>query len=161
MRKPTHVEIDTIWVDASLRETYSYGAEVTEHPVEQGADVADHIRPRSRVLSIEAVVTNTPIEVPGSHADGTAADASPLELQGEPTRTGGPYSYKIEGEPSVGAVGLIPSASSAQRAPPSSATVLRARSRPRRCASLRSLTASRRCTALCRTSSRAARSCAS
>lgn len=92
-QKPRHVTIDRIWIDVSVREVHGLSSDVTEHPVEQGSDVADHIRPGQRVLSLEGIVTNTPIEVPKSHLDG--ARSSPLPIP-------------IEGEKTVGNVGLIP-----------------------------------------------------
>ena len=90
---PVHVEIDKVWVDFTLREVHARGADVTEHPVERGADIADHIRPRLPELQLEGIVTNTPIEVPASHLDTSREDPSPI---------------LIEGEPSVGVAGLIP-----------------------------------------------------
>lgn len=83
-REPIHVTIDEIWLDCSVRETHTLSADVTEHPVETGADVADHIRPRARTVSIEGLISNTPIEVPQSHMDGASEDRSPIEIEGEP-----------------------------------------------------------------------------
>lgn len=36
-------------------------AEVAEHPVEKGSNIADHVRPLPRMLTIEWYITNTPI----------------------------------------------------------------------------------------------------
>ena len=90
-----HVEIGDIWIDVSVREGHALTAEVTEHPVETGADVADHIRPMPATIDIEGAVTNHPIELPKSHAGTTRVNPSPIE---------------IEGEPSLGAIGLVPGA---------------------------------------------------
>lgn len=59
---------DPIVVDASIRETHSVTGEVSEHPVESGVDIVDHYRVLPRQVSIEAVVTNTPLSTgfPGS-----------------------------------------------------------------------------------------------
>lgn len=40
---------------------HTYDSEVTEHPVERGADIADHIRERPITLTINGLVSNTPI----------------------------------------------------------------------------------------------------
>lgn len=93
MRPPVHVMIGDVWVDVTIREGHGISAEVTEHPVELGSDVTDHIRPTPRSVQIEGVVSNTPIELPGSHTDGARIDPLPLQ---------------IEGEPSVGAIGIVP-----------------------------------------------------
>jgi hypothetical protein len=107
---PVHVEIGDVWVDVSIRETHGVGAEVTDHPVERGANIADHIRPTARTFSIEGLITNHPIEVPKSHMGGARQDTSPLEIQSansQPARVP-PQSITIQGEPSIGAFGLIP-----------------------------------------------------
>ncbi len=59
-----------IWLDAVVDEVHSSEVDVTEHPVEEGSDISDHARPRADVIRIEGVVTNQPIELPQSHADG-------------------------------------------------------------------------------------------
>lgn len=84
-RVPEHAWIDEIWLDVSVRESHGLSAEVTEHPVESGADVADHIRPKQRTVTIEGIISNTPIEVPQSHMDGAAEDPSPITIEGEPS----------------------------------------------------------------------------
>lgn len=107
---PVHVEIGDVWVDVSLRETHGVGAEVTDHPVERGANIVDHIRPLPRTFSIEGLVTNHPIEVPKSHMGGARQDTGPLQLtaaRGLPDRVQ-PHQVTIQGEPTVGAFGLIP-----------------------------------------------------
>lgn len=50
-------------LDVILSETPSGEAVVTDHPVEDGADVSDNIRPRPLSLAIEAVVTNSPLGI--------------------------------------------------------------------------------------------------
>lgn len=47
--------------DAVTSETHTVEAEVTEHPIEVGANVSDHSRPKLRVVSTEVVITNTPV----------------------------------------------------------------------------------------------------
>lgn len=62
--------IKEVSADAVTREGNTRVAEVTENPVERGADVADHIRPKTDTLVLEFYVTNTPIKSPTSHAEG-------------------------------------------------------------------------------------------
>lgn len=56
----------SIWVggfemDASLEETHEHEAEITEHPVERGADVTDNIRNKPIRLTLRACVSDSPI----------------------------------------------------------------------------------------------------
>jgi hypothetical protein len=53
--------IDDFELDASLVETHTFDSEVTEHPVETGSDVADHIRVMPDVVVIEGIVSDSPI----------------------------------------------------------------------------------------------------
>lgn len=56
-----------VTLDASVSETHVGEVEVTEHPVEVGAAITDHLRPRPRQLTIEGIVSNTPVgPVPGN-----------------------------------------------------------------------------------------------
>lgn len=48
-------------IDCAEVEEHNVDNEVTEHPVEKGADVADHVRARPIAVTIEGVVTDTPI----------------------------------------------------------------------------------------------------
>ena len=54
-------------------------ATITRHPVEKGADVADHIQLAARKLSFEAVVTNTPLSTPATHTRGAKGEVLGLE----------------------------------------------------------------------------------
>lgn len=51
-------------VDAVLRDSPSFEAQPTENPVEEGADVTDHIIRKNPSWDIEAVVTDTPSSGP-------------------------------------------------------------------------------------------------
>lgn len=53
--------IDGYAFDASLSETHTRSAETTEFPVESGSDFTDHIRQQPIELTIEGIVSNTPI----------------------------------------------------------------------------------------------------
>lgn len=48
-------------LDASLAETHAGDVEVTDHPVEQGANISDHLRPKPRTLSVHGFISNTPV----------------------------------------------------------------------------------------------------
>lgn len=48
-------------IDASVNERHGASAQVTEHQVETGPNIVDHIRPMPRKLTIEGIITNTPI----------------------------------------------------------------------------------------------------
>jgi len=48
-------------LDASVSENHVASAQVTQHQVETGPDVTDHIRPMPQKLTIEGVISNTPI----------------------------------------------------------------------------------------------------
>jgi hypothetical protein len=59
VRKPT--KIDTIVLDASVSETHTLTNTVTYHPVEEGAAVSDHSRPEPDEITLEGLVSNTPL----------------------------------------------------------------------------------------------------
>lgn len=49
------------YLDATVRQNHVASAQVTSKRVEKGANVTDHIRPMPPKLTLEGVVTNTPI----------------------------------------------------------------------------------------------------
>jgi hypothetical protein len=53
--------IGAVQLDASLNETHSGSVDVTQHPVEEGADITDHVRIKPETLSITGIVSNTPL----------------------------------------------------------------------------------------------------
>jgi hypothetical protein len=110
LRRPRHVEIGDIWIDVSVEESHEAEAEVSEHPVEIGANIADHIRPLPRVITIEGIVTNHPLELPQSHAGSATIDGSALSIEVAPDQLPRvePSTIQIEGEPSVGLLGVVP-----------------------------------------------------
>jgi hypothetical protein len=71
---PTHLTINGIWIDVSLRESHGISAELTQHAVEDGADITDHVRAMPTRLTLEGVVSNQPIEQPGSHTTALASE---------------------------------------------------------------------------------------
>ncbi len=65
--------------DASINEGYESATEVTEHAVESGSNVSDNIRPKNETFTVEALITNTPIQTPTfgmSGASGSTQSAS-------------------------------------------------------------------------------------
>jgi hypothetical protein len=69
----------TLELDADLQEAHDLGSDITEHPVEEGADVTDHVRPRLRRVTIEGYVTDTPMITNPGVAE--LAEFKTLELQ--------------------------------------------------------------------------------
>lgn len=54
-------QVDTLVLDASLKEDHSGDVKVTEHPVESGSSVADHARVEPETLTLEGMVSATPL----------------------------------------------------------------------------------------------------
>ena len=54
-------KIDTLELDCSVSETHTRANEVTDHPVEKGANVSDHARSKPDMLTLEGIVSNTPL----------------------------------------------------------------------------------------------------
>lgn len=74
-------EAEVVTFDATLRETLSAGATVTEHAVETGADVADHVRPSVRKAVFEVFVSDSPAEEPSTLMYGARGRVASVELQ--------------------------------------------------------------------------------
>ena len=47
--------------DASISETHSDELEVSDHPVEEGSDITDHVRLLPNMFEMTGIVTNTPL----------------------------------------------------------------------------------------------------
>ena len=63
-------ELFFVEIDATHSEEHPTKNTVTDHPVETGANIADHIRPDPDHVTIEGVISNTPIHIPADHANG-------------------------------------------------------------------------------------------
>lgn len=50
--------------DAVISEGFDTGVTVTDHPIEDGADISDHIRDNPDTLQIDIVVSRTPANIP-------------------------------------------------------------------------------------------------
>lgn len=49
-----------VLLDATLRETSTRSKTVTSYPVEEGADISDHVKDEPHELRIDGIITNTP-----------------------------------------------------------------------------------------------------
>ncbi len=77
--------------DVVVNEAPSFTATVTTHPVEDGVDIADHVRQELTRFTLEGVITNTPINVTtlgllgltpaGVPVAKTLGEQSPIALQ--------------------------------------------------------------------------------
>lgn len=89
----------TISLDASVNEVHRLSAIVTDHPVESGVNISDHVRPDLDRIEIEGVISNTPIILPRNFADGTQVIEVPIE--GPPRTVGNTIGRPI---PLIGAL---------------------------------------------------------
>jgi hypothetical protein len=53
--------IGAIQLDASIEETHTRTNQVTDHPVEEGFNISDHIRPMPESINIKGIISNTPV----------------------------------------------------------------------------------------------------
>lgn len=75
-KKFTPVQIGTYVVDAFVSETHQYDSEVTEFPVEQGSAISDNIRPKPVIVTVEGIVSDTPIGRIVDARNGASTDGS-------------------------------------------------------------------------------------
>lgn len=73
--------IDVLTLDCTLSESHQNEVEVTEHPVEKGSNIADHKRPKPRVVTLDGAVTNTPLAGPADPSRAEAAWQQLLQLK--------------------------------------------------------------------------------
>lgn len=59
----TGIPIPLAILDVVMDEQPEYSANVTEHPVEQGPEVTDHIQLRSPILRLRGKISNTPLDL--------------------------------------------------------------------------------------------------
>lgn len=65
-RKPTKIGavragIGVIEIDCTLSAKHSMRVEATKHPVEVGAKITDHLRPEPDSVTVDCIVSNTPV----------------------------------------------------------------------------------------------------
>lgn len=70
----TPVQIGGVTLDVSLSEMHTSANEVTDHPVETGVNIVDHVRAKPFVLRLEGMVSNTPLP-------SATATSTPRELR--------------------------------------------------------------------------------
>lgn len=60
-------ELSSMVLDATLKEVFTATAEPTQHPIEKGADITDHVIVKPNGLSISGIISETPLgDFPGS-----------------------------------------------------------------------------------------------
>lgn len=64
--KKRNALIDVVTLDASISELHAVSAQITMHPVERGANIADHVRKEPDVLQIEGIISNHPVQIGGA-----------------------------------------------------------------------------------------------
>ena len=65
--------ISNLTIDATLTESHSTEAEVTENPVEQGVVIADHIDLKPETFTLTGVISGTPLNLSASIAGAATA----------------------------------------------------------------------------------------
>jgi len=55
-------KIDVLELDATVSDGHEYANELTSYPVEDGADITDHIRRHPERVTIEGFITNSPVK---------------------------------------------------------------------------------------------------
>jgi hypothetical protein len=61
----SRASIGELVVDAFISESHSFSAEISEHPVESGESIVDHVRNLPITLTIDGLITNTPMNLIG------------------------------------------------------------------------------------------------
>ena len=62
----TKTKLGSLDVDCTLTETHTADVEVTEHPVESGAAMSDHIRPKQEAFTMSGLFSGTPNPTEGA-----------------------------------------------------------------------------------------------
>lgn len=58
----TRPKVGALVFDAILSEGHEFSMSVTQFPVEEGAPITDHVRQEPAKITLEAIITNTPIK---------------------------------------------------------------------------------------------------
>lgn len=67
-----YVSIDGFVIDASVSEKHTHESDVSEYPTESGSNLTDHIRPKPIVVTIEGLVSDSPVAAIQIFRDGGA-----------------------------------------------------------------------------------------
>lgn len=78
----SNVAAGALELDATTLLGFEATAEITEHPVERGPNVADHIRPMNGTLAMEGVITDHPITLPATQMNGATLAPGTVDLPG-------------------------------------------------------------------------------
>jgi hypothetical protein len=62
-------------MDASIEELHVHTNQITQFPVEEGVDIADHVRRQPDRIMIRGIVTEDPITLGGGFGTGRSTDA--------------------------------------------------------------------------------------
>jgi len=60
--KKQTVMLRGLQIDTTLSEDHSYSNNITNYPVEKGADICDHVKSQPERLTIECITSNTPVK---------------------------------------------------------------------------------------------------
>lgn len=52
--------VDDYAIDIALKESMAFASDITDNPIERGADITSHVQPKQPVLTFESVVSDTP-----------------------------------------------------------------------------------------------------
>lgn len=74
--------------DVDLQETHEGNNIITEHPVEDGADISDHIRPQLKRFTVEGFVSDTPLLSNPDVVNKTTFTAIELQIPDKPFKFG-------------------------------------------------------------------------
>lgn len=69
-----------IRIDATVGETHTYANTVTDHPIEGGSPITDHVRPDPVRLTIQGVISNAPQFLPSDNVDGAQLTNRTIEV---------------------------------------------------------------------------------
>lgn len=84
--KETKTRLGSVTLDASVSETHQADVDVTEHPVEIGSAIADHIRPKPETVVIEGLISNTPM--PDANAATSVLESNGFRYASRSTQEG-------------------------------------------------------------------------
>ena len=68
-------------IDVTPTEGYESTAEVTEHPVETGSAIGEHVRPGNPAITLEGIITHAPVRVPTTQTRGLQRAPGNVDLR--------------------------------------------------------------------------------
>lgn len=84
MQEIREIRIAGYLVDITKMETHSLEAEVTDHPVEKGSTISDHVRLNPIEITLECLISDTPIGITAQDPSRRLGD---IEIEGESADT--------------------------------------------------------------------------